>query len=110
MLDFLVTESAAQKIKVVLEKNKDIKNIAFRVAVDGGGCSGFKYNYSPTTQIEEGDLIFDQHEVKVIIDKLSYEFMKGAKLDFIRELGNEYFKITNPNVKSGCGCGNSFSI
>jgi iron-sulfur cluster insertion protein len=110
MSEFVVTESAAGKIKSILEKNKDSNNIALRVAVDGGGCSGFKYNYSPAEQIEEDDLVFTQNDVKVIIDKISFEFVKGSKLDFVQELGGEYFEISNPNIKSGCGCGNSFSI
>ncbi len=110
MSDFIITEAASIKIKAILEKNKDTNNVAFRVAVDGGGCSGFKYNFTPVQLIEEDDLIFLKNNISVIIDKISFEFLKGAKLDFVIELGSEYFEISNPNIKSGCGCGNSFSI
>lgn len=110
MIDFIITESAAKKIKSILEKSNNSDKTALRIVVDGGGCSGFKYNYNPENQINEDDFVFVKNNAKVVIDKVSYEFVKGSKLNYIIELGSEYFEISNPNIKSGCGCGNSFSI
>ena len=78
----------------------------FRIAVKGGGCSGFKYDFSFDNKLEETDL---KHE-NIVIDKSSLELLKGSQIDFSKELIGESFKISNPKTKSSCGCGISFSF
>ena len=78
----------------------------FRIAVKGGGCSGFKYDFSFDNKIEEGDL---KHE-NIVIDKSSLEMLKGSQVDYAQELIGSSFKISNPKTKSSCGCGVSFSF
>ena len=78
----------------------------FRIAVKGGGCSGFKYDFSFDKEIDEND---HKHE-NIVIDKSSLEMLKGSQVDFARELIGSSFKISNPKTKSSCGCGVSFSF
>ena len=78
----------------------------FRIAVKGGGCSGFKYDFSFDNKIDKDDL---KHE-NIVIDKSSLEILKGSKIEYKNELIGNSFKITNPKTKSSCGCGISFSI
>ena len=78
----------------------------FRIAVKGGGCSGFKYDFSFDSKIEKNDL---KHE-NIVIDESSLEMLKGSKIDFAEELIGVSFKISNPKTKSSCGCGVSFSF
>ena len=78
----------------------------FRIAVKGGGCSGFKYDFSFDKDIDEND---HKHE-NIVIDKSSLEMLKGSQVDFARELIGSSFKISNPRTKSSCGCGVSFSF
>jgi len=78
----------------------------FRIAVKGGGCSGFKYDFSFDKSIDQNDL---KHE-NVVIDKSSLELLKGSQVDFAQELIGDSFKISNPKTKSSCGCGISFSF
>ena len=78
----------------------------FRIAVKGGGCSGFKYDFSFDKEIDENDL---KHE-NIVIDKSSLEMLKGSQVDFSHELIGSSFKISNPKTKSSCGCGVSFSF
>ena len=78
----------------------------FRIAVKGGGCSGFKYDFSFDKKIDEDDL---KHE-NIVIDKSSLEMLKGSEIDFAQELIGSSFKISNPKTKSSCGCGVSFSF
>ncbi len=78
----------------------------FRIAIKGGGCSGFKYDFSFDSKIDEND---SKHE-NIVIDKSSLEMLKGSDVDFTQELIGNSFKISNPKTKSSCGCGISFSF
>ena len=78
----------------------------FRIAVLGGGCSGFKYSFSFDDKIEKGDIIFD----KAVIDKQSLDIINGSTVDFKKEMIGESFTINNPKASSSCGCGLSFSV
>ena len=78
----------------------------FRIAVQGGGCSGFKYNFSFEDKIEKDDIIFD----KAIIDKQSLDIIAGSIVDFKKEMIGESFSIKNPKASASCGCGLSFSV
>ena len=78
----------------------------FRIAIKGGGCSGFKYDFSFDTNIDKNDLTYKN----IVIDKSSIEMLKGSQIDFNQELIGESFEISNPKTKSSCGCGISFSL
>ena len=99
-----ITENAKKQIvKLLLNEPK---GSFFRVSVEGGGCSGFKYNFSIDNKSNKNDILIDQ----VLIDKTSHEFIKNSKLDYEQNLMSESFRITNPDAKAWCGCGISFSI
>ena len=98
------TDKALKQIDVLLSK-KD-KGSFFRIAIKGGGCSGFQYDFSFDTKAEQDDLVFNN----VLIDKKSAELLNGSEIDYVSELIGESFKITNPQSKSSCGCGVSFSL
>ena len=98
------TEQAVEKInRLIAEKPS---GTFFRIAIKGGGCSGFKYEFTFDNKIEEDDL---KHE-NVVIDKSTLEMIKGSQVDFAHELIGSSFKISNPKTKSSCGCGVSFSF
>ena len=98
------TDNALKQIESLLAK-KD-KGSFFRIAIKGGGCSGFKYNFSFETSAKVEDLKFNN----ILIDKSSAELLKGSEVDFVSELIGDSFKISNPQTKSSCGCGVSFSL
>ena len=97
------TESAKNQIKKI---TKSDEKKYFRIAVQGGGCSGFKYNFSFDSKVEKDDIIFD----KAIIDKQSLDIIAGSIVDFKKEMIGESFSIKNPKASASCGCGLSFSV
>ena len=98
------TDKALKQIDNLLSK-KD-KGSFFRIAIKGGGCSGFQYDFSFDKLMEKDDLKFEN----ILIDKTSADLLKGSEVDFVSELIGDSFKITNPQSKSSCGCGTSFSV
>ena len=98
------SKKAVEKVKQLIAKKPS--GTFFRISVKGGGCSGFKYDFSFDTNIENDDL---KHE-NIIIDKSSLKMLEGSSVDFTEELIGTSFKISNPKTKSSCGCGISFSI
>lgn len=106
-----VTERGCQRIAELIKLEGNLE-LALRVSVEGGGCSGFKYKYqlAPIHSITGDDYVIEKNNVKIIIDSLSSQFISGCVVDFVEELGNSYFEIKNPNATGKCGCGNSFSI
>ena len=98
------TDKAIKQINNLLLK-KD-KGSFFRIAIKGGGCSGFQYDFSSDKKVEDNDLKFNN----ILIDKKSAELLKGSEVDFVSELIGNQFKISNPQSKSSCGCGVSFSL
>ena len=98
------SKKAVEKINQLISKKPS--GTFFRISVKGGGCSGFKYDFSFDTNIENDDL---KHE-NIIIDKSSLKMLKGSSVDFTEELIGASFKISNPKTKSSCGCGISFSF
>ena len=98
------TDNAIKQINHLLSK-KD-KGSFFRIAIKGGGCSGFQYDFSFDKLMEKDDLKFEN----ILIDKTSADLLKGSEVDFVSELIGDSFKITNPQSKSSCGCGTSFSV
>lgn len=105
--DFIVTKKAAAKLLEVLKENSK-ESSGLRVQIIPGGCSGFQYGLELDESTSDLDKVFDEKGVKIIIEKEHLEFLKGAKLDYVDSLQGGGFKISNPNVKSGCGCGQSF--
>ena len=101
---FSLTKNAAIRIKFLLDQEG--KKCFFRLRVNGGGCSGFQYDFSFDSKPEDDDVRFDN----ILIDKQSAELLKGSVVDFVKELIGESFKINNPQSKSSCGCGVSFSL
>ena len=105
---FSVTESAAKRIAFLA--SKEARPVMMRVAVLGGGCSGFQYNFSfDDTRLEE-DRLFGRGGVTVVVDDTSLDLLNGAEIDFVEDMMGASFQLKNPNAASSCGCGNSFSI
>jgi len=98
------SKEAVERINQLISKKP--RGTFFRIAVKGGGCSGFKYDFSFDSKIDENDL---KHN-NIVIDKSSLDMLKGSNIDFNNELIGSSFKISNPKTKSSCGCGISFSF
>jgi iron-sulfur cluster insertion protein len=105
---FSVSESAARRIAFLAAK--EAKPVMMRVAVLGGGCSGFQYNFSFEAQRNDDDLVIERDGAAVLVDATSLELLKGSELDFVEEIVGSSFQVKNPNATSSCGCGNSFSV
>ena len=97
------TDSAKNQIEKI---TKSEEKKYFRISVQGGGCSGFKYNFSFDDKIEKDDILFN----KTVIDKLSLDIIAGSTVDFKKEMIGESFSINNPKASASCGCGLSFSV
>ena len=108
-MEIKITESAITRIKELIQKSQK-PVCALRIAVNSGGCSGFSYEYTLTNDIAPDDYILQQGGVQLAIDPMSQEFLDQCIVDFVQELGNNYFQINNPNASAKCGCGNSFAI
>ena len=103
-----LTEKAAEKVKEI-KKGEDIpEEYGLRLRVVGGGCSGFAYDLY-FDQMADGDRTFDSHGVKLVVDQMSLMYLMGTEVDYVEGLQGAGFKFQNPNVKSTCGCGSSFS-
>jgi iron-sulfur cluster insertion protein len=105
---FSVTDNAAKRIAFLAAKEG--KPVAMRVAVLGGGCSGFQYNFSFEEGTNDDDLTIERNGAKVLVDATSLELLKGSELDYVEEMVGSSFQVKNPNATSSCGCGNSFSM
>ena len=103
-----VTQVAISKVKEIMAQQNP-QPVGLRVAVVGGGCSGFSYQMNFENQINPIDKTFEFEGLKVIVDQASWMFLKGTKLDFVDSLEGSGFKFDNPNAKTTCGCGHSFS-
>jgi iron-sulfur cluster insertion protein len=104
-----ITDSAARRIAALVQEEANPK-LMLRVAVSGGGCSGFQYGFTLDDSRLEDDRLFEHSGIKVVIDQTSLELIQGAEIDFVEELVGASFQVRNPNASSSCGCGNSFSI
>ena len=105
----VVTDNAARRIAAIMASEGDA-TLKLRIAVSGGGCSGFQYGFTLDDTVNEDDRIFEREGAVVVIDQTSLELLKGAQIDFVEDLGGASFQIRNPNAQSSCGCGNSFSV
>jgi iron-sulfur cluster assembly accessory protein len=105
---FSVTDRAARRVAHILRDEP--AGSMFRVRVDGGGCSGFQYNFDIDATRHDDDIAVEKEGVTVLIDRTSLDFLKGARIDFVDDLIGQSFKIDNPNATASCGCGTSFSV
>jgi iron-sulfur cluster assembly accessory protein len=105
-----LTESAAAKIKELMASEPAGEAEVLRVAIQGGGCSGFQYGLGFDRGAMEGDVELDQHGVTVVVDPFSAPYLRGAQIDFIDAIHESGFKIDNPNAVASCGCGHSFTV
>jgi len=105
----VVTENAARRI-ALLKAQEHAEGAFLRIAVSGGGCSGFQYGLSFDDQRNVDDFVFERDGISVVVDETSLDLLKGAEVDFVEDLMGAAFQIRNPNAASSCGCGNSFSI
>ncbi len=103
-----VSERAARRIARILEKEPG--KTALRVSVNGGGCSGFQYEFDLTDGREDDDLVIVKDGVTVLVDSVSLMYMAGSEIDYVDDLIGASFQIRNPNATASCGCGTSFSI
>lgn len=102
-----VTSRAASRIKAIVA-GKDAG--ALRISVNGGGCSGFQYEFAVTDAREPDDIVIEHEGATVLVDSISLPYMQGSVVDFVDDLMGQSFKIENPLAKASCGCGTSFSI
>ena len=105
-----LTEGAAVKIGRLMAEEPAGEAEVLRVAIQGGGCSGFEYALGFDRGAQAGDLELEFHGVKVVVDPFSAPYLKGSTIDFLEGLQESGFKIDNPNVVSACGCGSSFQV
>ena len=105
-----LTESAATKIRELQASEPVGEAEVLRVAIQGGGCSGFQYGLGFDRGAQEGDHEFEQHGVRVVVDPFSAPYLQGASIDFVNGLQESGFKIDNPHATSSCGCGHSFQV
>jgi len=108
MTDIDLTSSAAARVATIAAKQG--KPAILRLAVEGGGCSGFQYRFGLADAVEADDIAVERDGVMLVVDDVSIDLVRGSAVDFVSDLGGKAFKVTNPNATAGCGCGTSFSI
>lgn len=102
-----ITPAAADAVRDLLAK-RNLENYGLRIFISGGGCSGFQYGLALEDNIRENDLSYEMEGVRLVVDEVSIDYLRGASIDYVDELMGSGFKISNPNAVSTCGCGNSF--
>lgn len=102
-----LTPTAVQAVRELMAK-RSLEGYALRVFISGGGCSGFQYGMALEGNVRDNDLSFDYDGVKVVIDEISMDYLRGATVDYVEDIMGSGFKIENPNAVSSCGCGSSF--
>jgi iron-sulfur cluster insertion protein len=108
MSNVALTISAAERVQSLIAIEGK-PNLMLRLAVSGGGCSGFQYGISLDDKVNDDDVVSEQHGVKVVIDETSIGLLDGTELDFVEDMMGASFQFRNPNATSTCGCGSSFS-
>ncbi|RVU05039.1 iron-sulfur cluster assembly accessory protein [Novosphingobium umbonatum] len=105
-----VTLSPSAAARVAWIAQKQGKPAILRLAVEGGGCSGFQYRYGLAETIEADDTVSETDGVKLAVDAVSLDLVAGCVVDYVESLGGAAFKVENPNAVAGCGCGSSFAV
>jgi len=108
MSEIQLMPGAAKRVAQIAEKQG--KAAMLRLSVEGGGCSGFQYRFDLADAVEDDDNIAECNGVKLVVDAISLDLVRGAAVDFVESLGGSSFQVSNPNAASGCGCGTSFSV
>jgi iron-sulfur cluster assembly accessory protein len=106
--EIILTPSAAARVATIASKQG--KPAILRLSVDGGGCSGFQYKFGFADGAEPDDVIAETDGVRLVVDSVSIDLVRGCAVDYVESLGGAAFKVENPNAASGCGCGSSFAI
>ena len=104
-----ITDAAAAKVKKLIEEDGNA-NLKLRVTVSGGGCSGFQYGFEFDENVADDDIQIEKDGVVMLIDRMSMQYLAGSEVDYLEGLEGSRFVINNPNAKTTCGCGSSFSI
>jgi iron-sulfur cluster insertion protein len=103
-----ISDAALARVReLIAEEGRP--GLKFRLFIEGGGCSGFQYGFSFDEQRAEDDFVLDRGGVELLVDPLSMQYLEGAEVDFVEELSGAQFVIHNPNARTTCGCGNSFT-
>ena len=102
------TDAALKRIAAIVAKDAD--KSALRISVEGGGCSGFSYQFDLVNEQNDDDLVIEGHDGKILIDEMSLIYMGGSQIDFVDDLMGQSFQVKNPNAVASCGCGTSFSV
>jgi len=100
-----ITDNATSKVSEMITGDESL-----RVYISGGGCSGFNYGFKLDEKNIDGDFIIEKNDVQVRVDPMSYQYLEGITIDYVQDLTGARFQISNPNAKTTCGCGSSFSI
>jgi len=109
MEPIIVTYACLEKLAdLLIEENNP--NLALRVFVQGGGCSGFQYGFTFDEDVNDDDFTIEKNNVKLLIDSMSYQYLVGATIDYKEDIMGSSFSIQNPNATTTCGCGSSFSV
>lgn len=103
-----LSPSAAARVAAIAAKQG--QPAVLRLAVDGGGCSGFQYRFELAREADADDIVSETDGVRLIVDPASLELVAGCTVDFVESLGGAAFRVENPNATAGCGCGSSFAI
>jgi iron-sulfur cluster insertion protein len=104
-----LTENAARRV-TKLKQMEGNEALMLRLSVNGGGCSGFSYNFALEDKLNEDDQCFEAYGVTLLVDETSLDLLAGATVDFVEDLVGSAFQVKNPNASSTCGCGSSFSV
>ena len=103
------TDSAAAKVKLLVAEENN-PNLKLRVSVDGGGCSGFQYGFAFDENAGDDDTVIEKNGATMLVDVTSMQYLNGSEVDYLEGLEGARFVVNNPNAKSTCGCGSSFSV
>lgn len=104
-----LTPAAAERVRLIARRQGKAAAV-LRLAVDGGGCSGFQYKFDLADGPETDDLVSETDGVLLVVDPVSLDLVAGAQVDYVESLGGAAFRVDNPQAASGCGCGSSFGI
>lgn len=105
----ILTDKAAAKVRR-LRDGEDNAELKLRVYITGGGCSGFSYGFTFDEEVKEGDSLFTNGDITMLVDQMSFQYLVGSQVDYEEGLQGSRFVINNPNATSTCGCGSSFSV
>lgn len=105
-----LTAVAAAKVKDLMAEEADGESLVLRLAIQGGGCSGFQYGLGFDSGSAEGDVELEFEGVRIVVDPFSAPYLSGATIDFLNTIEESGFKIDNPNAAASCGCGHSFTV